>query len=108
VLAGNDDSVLSDTNSSSTWPDIPFFVQKGLAHNIEASGSINTLKKCNEHALAALGNKAPVIYGKCGDRLQEQLQKKVYWWSVLAKDGLYTDKVLHRFGVKSWATLNTK
>jgi hypothetical protein len=40
--------------------------------------------------------------------LREQLQKKVYRWSVLAKDGLYTDKILNRFEVKSWATLSAE
>jgi outer membrane biosynthesis protein TonB len=73
VLVGDNNSILSDTSSSSTRPGIPFFVQKQLAHDIEASGGINAFKKGNEHALAALCNKAPYVYGKCGDRLQEQL-----------------------------------
>ena len=108
VLAEDDDSVSSDTSSSSTRPGIPFYVQKQLAHDIEASGGINTFKKGNEQTLAALCNKAPDVYGKRGDRLREQLRKKVYRWSVLAKDGLYTDKILNRFGVKSWATLSAE
>jgi hypothetical protein len=70
VLAGEDNnSISSDTSSSSTWPGIPFFVQKQLAHNIEASGGINAFKKGNEHALAALCNMACDVYGKRGDRL---------------------------------------
>jgi hypothetical protein len=108
VLAGDNESVSSDTSSSSARPGIPFFVQKQLAHDIEASGGINAFKKGNEHALAALCNKTPDVYGKRADKLREQLRKKVNRWSALARDGLYTDKVLNKFGVKSWATLSAE
>lgn len=108
---GNDDSSqTSDASSTASRPGISYHVQKQLTYNIEHSGGIQAfLGKNNEQGISNLcNNRADELFGKRGDKLRIQISKKVYRWGVLHTQGLYTDKILNRHSIKSWATLQAE
>jgi len=108
-LAPQDDtSVVTNTSSSSTSSGcgLPLHIQKQLASDIEASGGIKAFDGNQNHQLISrLCNQREELYGKRGDNQRLTIQKKVYRWVLHHRKGEYTEKVLNRFGVSSFANL---
>jgi hypothetical protein len=85
---------------------LPLFLQKQLAIDIEKAGGIKNLTtETVTHTLCRLLDQRPDVYGKQGDSKRSQIQKKVWSWKQLHKEGKYIEKVLNRFQVKSFDTL---
>lgn len=109
ATADVDDGNQSDVSSTSSRPGIPYHLQKQLAKDIEKAGGIKTFKKGNQsQSLAALCDKRTDLFGKRGSVLRRKIINKVYRWEILNRDGLYTDKILNKFSVKSAATLRSE
>jgi hypothetical protein len=101
----------SDTSFSSPSRGIAQYVVKQLAKDIEAGGGIKSFEKNSKgfnQALSNLCDQRQEAYGKRGDPLRIQIQKKVYRWQILDKEGRYDTKVLNLFQVKSFATLQAE
>jgi hypothetical protein len=104
-----DNSAGSDTSSCSpSRAGIAQYVLKQLAKDIEAGGGIKAFAKNStgyNQGLSNLCDQREEAYGKRGDQLRNRIQKKVYRWQILDKEGKYDSKVLNLFQVKSFATL---
>jgi hypothetical protein len=74
-----------------------------LANNIKEAGGIIyfSTKKKESHALANLLDKDTETYGQRGDRICDQLRKKVQTWVKWSQEGKYAEKVLNWFKVKA-------
>ena len=79
-------------------------VAKQLAIDIEESGGISAWRKITDHTLSRLLNKREELYGKRGDPIRRKLRRKVWEWKQHSKDE-YTARVLHRYGIRSFAEL---
>jgi hypothetical protein len=95
-------------------PGIAKYIIKQLAKDIEARGSIKAFTKDIkgfdgfDEALSNLCDQRQEAYGKRGDPLCSQIQKKVYRWQILNKEGRYDSKVLNLLQVKYFTTLQAK
>jgi hypothetical protein len=103
--SGNDESSQGSYVSSTDRKGLPSFLQKQLAIDIEKAGGIKNLAETNTHVLHSIVDQRPDIYGRPGDPRRGQIQKKVWTWKQLHKEGKYIEKVLNRFQVKSFDTL---
>jgi hypothetical protein len=85
-------------------------LQKQLATDIEKAGGIKNLSDNSGQRLARILDLRPDVYGKRGvdpkkDNKRTQIQKKVWCWKQLEKQGTHCQIVLNRLQVKSFATL---
>jgi hypothetical protein len=101
-LLSNNEGSLSTTASQHSGS--PLNIRKELAQDIETAGGIKILK-ANENTLSLLCNARENVYGKRGQPIRQQIQKKVYHWKVYEQQGIYMDKVLNQLNVKSIANL---
>jgi hypothetical protein len=101
----NDESSQGSYISSTDRKGLPSFLQKQLAIDIEKVGGIKNLAETNTHVLHSIVDQRPDIYGRPGDPRRARIQKKVWTWKQLHKEGKYIEKVLNRFQVKSFDTL---
>jgi hypothetical protein len=90
----------SCTSASRTGLKLP--LQKQLAIDIEGSGGIKAFEG-SEQKLSELLNKRETLYGTRGDKLRQQISKKVYRWQLLHRQSEYVETVLNCFSVKSAA-----
>jgi hypothetical protein len=88
---------------SSARKELPFFLLKQLAQDIEDFGGLKTFKGTGSaQDLCKLCNQREDLYGKRGESLREKITKKVFRWKELEDQGLYVENVLNRFGVRSF------
>jgi hypothetical protein len=92
------------SSTTSTHGGLPLNIQKELAQDIEKAGGIKYLHP-NDHSLSRLCNTREDVYGRRGQPIRQQIQKKVYRWKAYDIQGIYKDKVLNRLKVKSIANL---
>jgi len=94
-------------STSGSRPGVALFIQKELAEDIEALGGIAHFKKQTgkdrSQLLSKLCDKNPEVYGRRGDILRKQIRNRYQRWVKLYDSGTYTDKVLNRFEIKSYA-----
>jgi hypothetical protein len=100
-LLSEDEGSLSTT---SIHGGLPLNIQKELAQDIEKAGGIKLLF-AKDHFLDRLCNEREDVYGRRGQSIRQQIQKKVYRWKAYDQEGTYVDKVLNRLKVKSTANL---
>jgi hypothetical protein len=102
-LLSEDEGSLSTT---SIHGGLPLNIQKELAQDIEKAGGIKLLLlNFNDQSLSRLCNAREHVYGRRGEAIRQQIQKKVYRWKAYDQEGIYVDKVLNRLKVKSIANL---
>jgi hypothetical protein len=92
-------------SSTDSQRGLPSFILKQLVFDIEEAGGIKNLAKTKNHILHGIVDQRPELYGKRGDPRRSQIQKKVWGWKQLHKEGKYFEQVLNRLQVKSFSTL---
>lgn len=106
-------SIDSEDESTGSRPGLPDHLLKQLLTDIEGDGGIGTfINKANrrsvEQKLSRLCDNNEDLYGKKGQYLRSQIQKKVYRWKVKYEEGVYESEVLNKYRVLSAANLKKK
>lgn len=86
---------------------IPEAVLKQLAQDIEKAGGLDKISQksatVGQTTLYSILQNRQHVYGARGSELRGLLSDKVAKWKVSLKRGTYTDRVLNRYGVESFA-----
>ena len=103
---GDHTSVTTASSISEPSP-VSAAIQKVLAQEIKSSGGIEqVITSPDRQYLSKLLDKNKPIFGQRGDKLRQQLGRKVNTWKKLYHQGAYANKVIDKFGVVPWGVQN--